>query len=200
MNILLDREYTPEDLLKLSDGPRYELIEGRLVERAMGASSSRIGLRVGGLLDAHAFARNLGDVFGSDCGYQIFPDDPKRVRFPDASFIARGRLPNNAVPEGHVRIRPDLVVEVVSPNDTAEEVDQKVDEYLQVGVRLVWVVYPSTRSVMVFRADGSVARLRSGDELSGEAVVTDFRCPVARLFALASEAGPGGNPAGGSAP
>jgi Uma2 family endonuclease len=190
MNVLLDREYTPEDLLKLAESSRYELVDGRLVERAIGAQSSRIGLRIGGLLDAHAFARNLGDVFGSDCGYQIFPDDPKRVRFPDASFIARGRLPNDAVPEGHVRTRPDLAVEVVSPNDTAEEVDQKVDEYLQVGVRLVWLIYPVTRSVMVFRADGTVARLRSGDELSGEAVLPDFRCPVARLFAHASDAGP----------
>src|SRR2546421_12837398 len=114
MNKLLEQEYTPEDLLRLSDGPRYELIDGRLVERHVGARSSRVGIRLASLLDGHAVAQKLGHVFGSDCGYQVFPHHPNRVRFPDVSFIARGRLPNEEEPEGHVRIPPDLAVEVVS--------------------------------------------------------------------------------------
>ncbi len=182
MNVLLDRVYTPEDLLRLPDSHRFELVDGRLVERAMGAKSSRIGVRITALLDVHTVAQKLGTVFGSDCGYQMSPDRPGRVRMPDVSFIASGRLPNDEVPEGYVSIPPDLAVEVVSPNDLAGEVDQKVEEYLKAGVRLVWVVYPGTGVLMVFRADGSVSRLRSADELSGEDVVKGFRCRVGDLF------------------
>ena len=182
MNKLVGPEYTPEDLLRLSDGPRYELIDGHLVERHVGARASRVGVRLASLLDAHAVAQKLGHVLGSECGYQVFPNHPNRVRLPDVSFIARGRLPNEEVPEGHVRIPPDLVVEVVSPNDTAYEIEQRVEDFLQVGVPLAWVIYPNTECVAVFRADGSARRLRSGDELDGENVVPNFKCRVADLF------------------
>ena len=64
----------------------------------------------------------------------IFPDDPNRVRFPDGSFFRSGRLPNDMLPRGHIRVVPDLVLEVVSPNDLAWEVDVKATGYLQVGV------------------------------------------------------------------
>jgi Uma2 family endonuclease len=183
MNILLDREYTPEDLLALPDPGRYELIDGHLVERAMGAKSSRVGTRLASLLDAHAVAQKLGLVFGSDCGFQIFPNQPARVRFPDVSFVARGRLPKDEPPDGHIRIRPDLTVEVSSPNDLVYELEEKVEEFLKVGVPLVWVIHPPINVVVVFRADGSAARLRETDTLSGESVIPGFSCRVADLFA-----------------
>ena len=180
---LQEREYTPEDLLGLPDGPRFELIDGRLVERAMGAMSSRVGMRIGSLLDAHVLPNNLGLVFGSDCGYQIFPNYPNRVRYPDVSFVARGRLPQDEPPQGHVRIPPNLAIEVSSPNDTSDELDEKIEEYLGAGVPLVWVIHPLTPSLTVYRADRSANRLRPEDELSGENVVLGFKCRVAELFA-----------------
>ena len=183
MNIPLTKtEFTPEDLLTLPDGPRYELVDGRLVERHLGANSSRAGMRLGALLDTYVTAQKLGYVFGSDCGFQCFPNRPRLARLPDVSFVARGRLPNEEIPDGHVQIPPELAVEAVSPNDLADEVDDKIEGYLGVGVPLVWVIYPRTRSVMVFRADGSVSRLKGGDELSGEKVVPGFSCRVADLF------------------
>jgi Uma2 family endonuclease len=86
------------------------------------------------------------------------------------------------LPEGWARIAPDLVVEVISPNDLAYEVDEKVEEYGRVDVPLTWVVNPHTRTVVVHRADGSISRLREGDELSGESVIPGFRCPVSAIF------------------
>ena len=180
---ILEIPHTPEELLTKPNGDRYELVDGRLVERDMGAQSSRIATILIRLLDMHATAHNLGLVFATDCGYQIFADRPNQVRFPDSSFIARGRLPDDRAPAGHVRIPPDLVVEVVSPRDTACELDQKVEEYLQAGVRLLWVVYPSTRRVMVYRKTGGISRLGPADELSGEDVLPGFACRVADLFA-----------------
>ena len=74
------------------------------------------------------------------------------------------------------------MLEVVSPNDLAWEVDMKVTEYLQAGVRLVWVFYPDTRTVWVSRADGQAARLGASETLSGADVLPGFTCPVADVF------------------
>src|SRR6266567_962345 len=95
---------SPEMLLKEEFRNCYELIDGKLVERHMGAESSLIAAAVIFLLNQYVRAHKLGKVFATDCGYQIFPDDPNKVRFPDGSFIARGRLPDDKPPRGHIRI------------------------------------------------------------------------------------------------
>jgi Uma2 family endonuclease len=179
---VVSQRYTPEDLLAMPDGHRFDLVDGRLVERHMGAESSWIALQINRRLCNYAETSQYGLVLGPDCGYQIFPDEPNRVRFPDGSFIRSGRLPNDALPRGHIRVVPDLILEVVSPNDLAWEVDVKVTEYLQAGVRLVWVFYPDTRTVSVYRADGQAARLGVGETLSGAEVLPGFTCPVADVF------------------
>jgi Uma2 family endonuclease len=174
--------YTPEDLLTMPDGHRYDLIDGNLVERGMGAEAGLIAAKIIQLLLEYVDANELGFVYSSECGYQIFPGRPKLVRFPDCSYIARGRLPDDRTPPGHIRVAPDLAVEVVSPNDTAYEVEQKIEEYLGAGVKLAWVVYPNTQRVWVVRG-GAVARLGVNDELSGSDVIPGFACRVAQLFA-----------------
>src|SRR3954469_15279453 len=135
---------TPEDLLARPDADSYELIDGQLVEKHMGAHAGLVAATLIALLRADARARGLGRVFTSDCSYQIGPGR-NLVRKPDVSFIARGRLPGDQLPAGHLRIPPDLAVEVVSPNDLAEDIDARVADYLEAGVRLMWVVYPATR-------------------------------------------------------
>jgi Uma2 family endonuclease len=179
---VVSQRYTPEDLLAMPDSHRFDLVDGHLVERNMGAESSWIALQINRYLGNYAETSQHGLVLGPDCGYQIFPDDPNRVRFPDGSFMRSGRLPNDALPRGYIRVVPDLVLEVVSPNDLAWEVDLKVTEYLQAGVPLVWVFYPDTRTVSVYRADGQAARLGAGETLSGEEVLPGFTCPVADVF------------------
>jgi Uma2 family endonuclease len=86
--------------------------------------------------------------------------------------------------EGHMILAPDLVVEVVSPNDLVYRVDEKVEEWLGAGVPLIWVVNPIARTVRVYRADGTGPFLREKDELSGEGIVPDFRCQIRELFLL----------------
>lgn len=100
------------------------------------------------------------------------------------SFIRFGRLPAEQPPEGHIRIAPDLAVEVVSPHDLAYDVDSKVEDYLQADVRLVWVVNPVTRTVRVHRPDGPGTTLRLDDELTGGDVLPGFRCPLRDIFTL----------------
>jgi Uma2 family endonuclease len=174
--------HTPEELLRIPDGHRFELIDGNLVERAMGAESSMIATILITFLQQHVKANRLGLVFTTDCGYQIFPERPKRVRFPDGSFVARGRLPDDRPPLGHVRIPPDLAVEVISPRDSAYKVEEKIEDYLAAGVKLMWVVYPNTQRILIFRLNGPISRLGTNDELTGDDVIPGFRCRVADLF------------------
>ena len=177
-SVLLD----PDDLLRMPDGDRYELIDGVPVEKKMGAESDRIALRLGGLLDQYCLRTGCGLAFGSSTGYRCFPNNLRQLRKPDVSFIATGRLPRDEAPEGDIDIAPDLAVEAVSPNDTYEEVQQKLMDYRSAKVRLVWVISPKTKSVLIRRLDGSCAELFADGELFGEDVIPGFTCKVADLF------------------
>jgi Uma2 family endonuclease len=172
----------PEDLLTMPDGDHYELIDGRLKEKVMGAESDEINCALNMFLVAFVRKNRLGHVYGSQTGYRCFPGRPKLVRKPDTSFVAAGRLPDDKTPEGDIPIAPDLAVEIVSPNDTYEEVAVKVAEFKSAGVKLIWVVSPKSRTVLVRRADGTCAELDETGALSGEAVLPGFACPVAELF------------------
>ena len=179
----LQTRHTPEDLLIMPDAVSYELVDGELMERNMGAVSSWVAGRVLVLLSAVVEGDKLGWVLGADASYQCFGDDLDRVRKPDVSFICRGRLPDEELPQGHVKLAPDLAVEVVSPNDRYLEVQAKVVEYLTAGVRLVWVIDPDNRTVTIraLEADQPM-ELREHDELTGGDVLPGFRCRVSDLF------------------
>jgi Uma2 family endonuclease len=191
------RRYTPEDLLAMPDEKSYELVDGRLVERNMRAESSEVGGNLHARL--HLFCRDhdLGKVWPADNGFQCFPHAPGLVRRPDVSFIKKGRLPGDVSPKGWIRIPPDLAVEVVSPSDTIEEFEEKLDDYHKAGVPLVWVIYPERRKARIFRVDGPPGVLGEGDELSGEDVIPGFRCPLREiLLRRAAAEEPGSTPAG----
>jgi len=180
-------EWTPEELLAMPDGEHYELVDGLLVERAMSLLASRVEVTLGRMLDGYCVANGLGWVLGPSCGYLCFPWKPRRVRRPDLSFIRQGRLPKEPQwSEGYVTIPPDLAVEVTSPSDAVYDLEEKVEEYLRAGVRLIWVIHPEVQAIEVMRGDGSVSRLRAGDELSGEDVMPGFRCAVVSLFPAAA--------------
>lgn len=178
----LDLQYIPEDLLTLPDQGRYELLDGHLVERPMGARASYAAAKLLRLLGLVSDAQDLGLLFGTDCGYQVFAEDLNRVRYADGSFICRGRLADDTPPAGHCRVVPDLVIEAISPNDLAYAVEEKIEQWLAAGSRLVWVLYPETQRLHVHRQDGTMSKLRADDVVSGEDVVPGFVCRVADVF------------------
>ncbi len=181
---VLTAPITPEDLLAMPNERDYELVDGELVERHMGAESSWIASNLTWLFGCVFGRKRPGHFFTTDCGYQCFADDPGKVRKPDVSFVSFGRFPKERVPKGYIRIPPDLAVEVISPNDLADEAAAKVEEYLDAGVRLVWVISPKAATVTVYRADRSAVKLHDADELSGENVLPGFRCKVSDLFVV----------------
>lgn len=174
---------TPEDLLRMPDGDNYELVDGKLVERHVSAESSRVALNIGSFLHAEAMRSGVATTFGADLGYQCFPDLPNHVRKPDASLIRNDRLAALQEDPGYMPIPADLVVEVVSPNDLAYEVAEKVEEYLAAGFRVVWVVHPHLRTVTIYHPGGESSVLHEGDEITGGPALPEFRRRVSEFFA-----------------
>jgi Uma2 family endonuclease len=148
--------------------------------------SSEIAARILLLIGIFLRHHRLGRLFGADAAYRCFPDAPEKIRKPDVSFIRNGRLPGDQTPTGYCPIYPDLAVEVISPGDLAYEVEEKVAEYLKVGVRLVWVVYPPTHTVRIYRprssALGPISELAGNDTITGEEVLPGFSCNAAEFF------------------
>lgn len=108
--------------------------------------------------------------------------NPDTVRAPDVSFMSRERVPSDGPPEGYWELAPDLAVEVVSPNDTATEIQSKVQMWLDSGVRLVWVVYPDTRSIMTYKSLKEISAFTARDTLSEGSVVPGFKCTAVEVL------------------
>lgn len=175
---------TADDLLSLPNEKDFELVDGKLVERCMGFESSYIAGQVFGLLFVYNQTHRLGWLQISDCGYSLpLSSRTTTVRKPDVSFVSFNKLqPQLGFPDGYPLVAPDLAVEVLSPNDLASEVETKINDYLQAGVRLIWVINPPTRTVSVYRQNGSLTRHYESDELSGEDVLPGFSCKISALF------------------
>jgi Uma2 family endonuclease len=104
------------------------------------------------------------------------------VRAPDAAFVSTERATRQTRREGFFDGAPDLAVDVVSPEDTVEEVDSKVLEYLQAGTKLVWIVHPKTQTITVYRSLDKVRVLTATDTLDGNDVLPGFAVAVKEIF------------------
>lgn len=180
------RTYTPDDLLRMAErGKGYELVDGELKELNVSYLSSFTAGEVYFQLRSHVGPRRLGWVAPEGTSFRCFPDDPDKVRRADTAFHRLDRLAAaQAVAEGHLTVVPDLVVEVVSPNDLAGDVNAKRIEWLAAGARLVWVIHPGQQTVHAYHTDGTVRLFNPADALTADPVLPDFRVPVADLFRL----------------
>ena len=179
-------KFTPDDFFLLSHGGKgYELVDGELKESEMSFLSNYVAGRVCTRLSTFVEARNLGWVTPVGTSFRCFPDDEGRVRRADTAFHRLDRLSvNQATTEGHCLIVPDLAVVIVSPKDRSYEVEEKWHEWLEAGAKLVWVISPSSQSILAYDADGSIRWFRRNDVLTADPVLPDFRVPVAELFRL----------------
>jgi Uma2 family endonuclease len=174
---------TADDLWRLpNDGMRHELVKGVLhTMPPAGFEHGALGINISAPLAQHVKANRLGVVVNSDTGF-VITTNPDTVRAPDIGFVRQDRLPSGSLPAKYWRGAPDLVVEVVSPSDTVFEVDDKVEQWLDAGTGLVWVVNPRKRTVTVYRAGVTPVILTAADTLDGLQVVPGFSMPVADIF------------------
>lgn len=174
---------TADELCTLpDDGFRHELVRGEV--RRMPPAGSEHGavvMNLGSPLHWFVRSHDLGVVFGAETGFKI-ASDPDTVRAPDLAFVRRERIPEDGVPRGFWPGAPDLAVEVISPGGTYTEVEEKVHDWLNAGMRMVLVLNPRTRTVTIYTSSTTVVRLTESDTLTGGEVLPGFTCQVSGLF------------------
>lgn len=164
-----------------------ELIDGVLVEKAMGFEESGFAALLVYYFIAYLRDHKLGRALGADGMIRLFPG---RVRIPDACFISWERYPKTgeaAIPN----LAPDLVVEILSKGNSRREMDLKLGDYFAAGVRLVWYVDPRKRTARVYTSPTRSTLLREGDHLDGGDVLPGFRLALSEWFSEAGQRGPG---------
>ena len=175
------RTITDEELLQLpKDGNKYEVVDGELVvSPGAGVPHEKLVIKLAVRLGAYVEAHKLGDVLGSSALY-VLPSGNKRS--PDLSFVTAGRLDAPGVSRVFPQLAPDLAIEVVSPSDSPQRVLDKVGEYLESGVRLVWVIDPENRRAVIHRALSSAQQITADGVLAGEDVVPGFSCRLSEIL------------------
>ena len=189
LDAVVATQVTADELVALeNDGYRYDLVAGDLIRMSPagfrhGRLAAEIMYRLRSFVGDHP---ELGVVVGAETGFRL-ARNPDTVLGPDAALVRPERLPSPELQSGYLELAPDLVVEVVSPNDRWTTVSDKVDSYLAAGVTLVWVVEPKARAVRVYTSEGAEQRLRADDNevLRAEPVLPGFELSLSELFSAA---------------
>jgi Uma2 family endonuclease len=167
--------YAPDDGL-------FELVDGKIVEKTVGAQQAEIATDLSHAIASFAKPRRLGRAL-TEMVYRIDPAKNLQRR-PDVSFVSDARWPfRRRVPDVPVwDMVPDLTVEIISPNNTADEVQDKRLEYFHAGVSQVWVIYPRQREAHIYTSPTTVKILTAEQELDGGDLLPGFRLPLSVLF------------------
>ncbi len=181
--VITTRQMTAEQLAVLPDkGKRFELVDGEL--RMMSPAGNVHG-RVTAFLTAtlwkHVHDHGLGAVYAAETGFLI-SRDPDTVRAPDVAFVSKEALGQVGDVEGYLPLGPDLVAEVVSPNDSFSDIEAKSIAWLAAGTRVVWVVDPKQRHVTVYRGRDDIQVLEADASLNEPDLLPGWGITIADLF------------------
>jgi len=180
---------TVEDVVRLDDHEDRlcELVDGVLVEKAMGLYESVLACSLIANLGEFVRKQNLGVVAGPDGIMQLFPN---QVRMPDVSFLTWDRVSEEELrAQPAPEMAPDLAVEIISRSNTEREMDVKLGEYFTAGARQVWYIYPELRTVHVFTAPEEKRVLTEGDRLDGGDLLPGFELDLRNYFAWPKKQG-----------
>lgn len=178
---------TEKDVLRVlgREDRLCELVDGILVEKDVGYEESYLAGLLLTYLNVFVMPRRLGSVTGEAGMVKLATG---LVRIPDVAFVDRRRLPGGKVPVKPIpRLVPNLAVEILSRGNTPNEMQQKLREYFQAGVELVWFVDPRKRTVAVFTAADESTTLAENQTLTGGKVLPGFKLKLRTLFATLDE-------------
>jgi Uma2 family endonuclease len=175
MSVTLTRPVTADELLLMpDDGYRYELVKGELFQMPpTGDEHGEVTMDLASPLHVHVKKHNLGRVYAAETGFKL-ESDPDTVRAPDIAFVRQERVEASGRIKGYRPGAPDLVVEVLSPNDRMQ--------WFEAGARLIWVVSPKVRTITAYHSRTDMVVLTEKDTLDGGDVVPGFHIEVARIF------------------
>lgn len=178
------RPWKIADLYKLADDERrFELVRGNLIMMSPASPvQGRFAERLSRVLGQYVEDNDLGEVYVSEPGFELRPDPDPTVRAPDVAFVAKARIPPPEQQAGFWPLAPDLAVEIIAPSGTAEMIQEKVQDYLGAGTRLVWLVYPRTKTIIVYHSASQIHQIGLNESLEGGEVIPGFSYPLRRLF------------------
>lgn len=169
-------------VLPPADGTKTELVRGKVVKLSRpGFLHGLCQVRVYAVLDRHVHAKKLGRVV-METGV-VTERDPDTVRGPHVSYWSAKRLPLDETPVGYPALAPDLAVEVLSPSNSLAKIRDKMREYFERGVHMVWIVDPEARTLTIYRSRDEGMVLHEAALVQVDDVLAEFRCQVADLFA-----------------
>lgn len=158
-----------------------ELVDGVVVEKAMGDRESLLGHFIGRRIGNHVEAGDLGVVLGEAGHIRVRPD---QLRAPDVTYIPWSAFPAGEIPdEAYWSVTPDLIVEVLSPDNTTPEIDRKLREFFAMGCKLAWVIHPPTRTAKIYTSAKRFKLIDAAGTLDGGKVLPGFTLPLADVFA-----------------
>ena len=174
---------TAKQLAAMADeGKRYELVLGELrMMSPAGGQHGRIAMKIGRLLGNHVEEHKLGEVFAAETGF-LLATNPDTVRAPDAAFVNANTFKQLEEVRGFLPVAPDLVIEVVSPNDSSSHVEEKANSWIEFGIRLALIVDPANRSIRAYREHRSISVHFPGDIVEATDVVEGWTFAVDDIF------------------
>lgn len=183
-----EKLYTVDDLWEFAHLPendelRLELVEGVIYTMPpAGGEHGEVGGDLFGFIWTHVRQNKLGHVTAAETGYVLFTNESGKptVRAPDVGYISYAKMPDR-LPQTYIPLPPDLAVEVVSPHDTAEDIERKISDYLRAGVQMIVFAYPTSRTVNVYQGN-TITRLSANDVIDFGDVLPGFLLPVSEIF------------------
>ncbi|MDW8106948.1 MAG: Uma2 family endonuclease [Armatimonadota bacterium] len=184
MATVVKQRMSVEEFERAYIGKRAELWRGEVREyMPAGARHGKVAMNIGAEIRSFAKRQGLGITYAAETGFVIRTLEGESVLAPDVAFIRKERLPEEEPSRGFSRVVPDLVVEVVSPDDSYNMVRAKVREWLAGGAQAVWVVDPERRVVEVWQPPDVLTQvLTEADTLRGEPVLAGFELAVREIF------------------
>lgn len=183
MSAVLEQSVTIEEFYeKAMEGFRGELVRGELKETMPtsilhGIIAGRIAVIIGFFL----MQNKIGEVLTAETGFRLFVNE-RTVRVPDVAFLSNEKLAEIEDFSKFFNGTPDLAVEVISPSESYDEVQGKLEDYLAAGVKIVWIVRPKQKSVTVYNSLFDFKTFQEDEEISGGEVLPDFKCRLQDIF------------------
>lgn len=187
---ILPQEMTADEFYNSPFARGFELIKGKVVPK--GGSFFEEDMPTGALhgvvtdelqsrISQFVRENKLGRVFAAETGFIL---GEGTVRGIDISFVGKEKIAEFGIPEKFFPVAPDLAIEVISPGNTFDEIQDKIEEYLSAGTKLVWIIYPKKKMVQVYRNNNVINILRGSDELNGEDVLPNFKVKLSEIFEM----------------
>jgi Uma2 family endonuclease len=176
------KSITPEEFAQRDDADEFELVKGELSEREMSNLTVEIAVELLTLLRTYCRQMKAGWALGDNTSYRCFRNDPLMVRKPDASYFTAARWSPTLLQAIYIDVAPDLVVEVVSPNDVVPDLFDKIDQFFEAGSSEAWIIHPTTRQLDRRYPDGRARWYKADETIDATPLIPGFIFRAADLL------------------